>query len=80
MEYCSSVAAEADARQEELNVKRSHHGDHQEIELEEDLEDESIVRPPANLLGILVDREKLNTLILKLYPGNAGYALVLKGK
>ena len=39
-----------------------------------------VINPPANLLGILVEREKLNTLILKLFPGNGGYALVLKGR
>ena len=70
------MAAEADARREEMNVKRPSDDDEEEAESEE----ESIIRPPANLLGILADREKLNTLILKLYPGNGGYALVLKGK
>ena len=72
LEYCSSMSAEAESRREERNA-------HLRDDVEES-EDETIINPPANLLGILVEREKLNTLVLKLYPGNGGYALVLKGR
>lgn len=74
LEYCAHASAEAEARREaeEEGEENARDG---EVE-----EEESTPNLPANLLGILVEREKLNTLVLKLYPGNGGYALVLKGK
>ncbi|XP_061165459.1 transcription factor SPT20 homolog isoform X2 [Saccostrea echinata] len=34
----------------------------------------------SNLLSKLVRRDKLNCLILKLYPGNEGYSVMLRGR
>lgn len=34
----------------------------------------------SNLLSKLVRRDKLNCLILKLYPGNEGYSIMLRGR
>ncbi|XP_013392262.1 transcription factor SPT20 homolog [Lingula anatina] len=36
--------------------------------------------PASKLLDKLVYRDKLNTLIINLYPGNDGYSLMLKGR
>ncbi|KAK3099204.1 hypothetical protein FSP39_000975 [Pinctada imbricata] len=38
------------------------------------------IRYATNLLSKLVRRDKLNCLILKLYPGNEGYSLMLRGR
>ena len=78
LEYCASMKAEIEAKRDERTARRA--GDEEEMEEEEEDDDDTVISPPANLLGILVDRERLNTLVLKLYPGNGGYALVLKGK
>lgn len=34
----------------------------------------------SNLLSKLVRRDKLNCLVLKLYPGNEGYSIMLRGR
>ena len=73
LEYCAHASAEAE-------VRREADEDEGLDKRDEEVEEESTPNLPANLLGILVERERLNTLVLKLYPGNDGYALVLKGK
>jgi hypothetical protein len=34
----------------------------------------------THLLDKLVRKEKLNTLVLSLYPGNEGYSLMIRGR
>nr|XP_022325782.1 transcription factor SPT20 homolog isoform X1 [Crassostrea virginica] len=50
------------------------------IETCQNQDDSKDIVQSSNLLSKLVRRDKLNCLVLKLYPGNEGYSILLRGR
>ncbi|XP_056012518.1 transcription factor SPT20 homolog isoform X2 [Ostrea edulis] len=88
VEYAEYLVQTAKQRPESLcrpsssNKPKSIHQKLQELYIEscQNQDHSKDIVLSSNLLSKLVRRDKLNCLVLKLYPGNEGYSIMLRGR